>query len=257
MRTFVALLVASTLIAADPTPGQHLAFVSCPIVRDTKTVPCFLAQYEGETYFLAIQQDIGAEQYPPQLLHEVLVEGTLAVGPRVCGGIPLKPISLSVLPEINRACNEILPAEESMPAPDAPRPAGPSIRRTNLGAPPPPVETPKPPFTTKTFEIHYDFDSDYTTIHTNRVINEALAYAKASNGKMEIQAYRGATLLSNGKTLVESEAIAERRAKKLVALFTGLGLPSADVISISDATVPKTEASNGPALRRALITIHR
>jgi len=256
MKTFVAFLVASTLIAADPAPGQHLAFVSCPVVRDTKTVPCFLAIYEGETYFLAIQQDIGAEQYPPQLLHEVLVEGTIAPGPRVCGGIPLKPISLSVLPEINRACNEILPAEDTIPAPDSPRPAGPSIRRTNLGAPPPPVGVPKPPFTTKTFEIHYDFDSDYTNIHTTRIINEALAYAKASNGKMEITAYRGATLLSNGKTLAESETIADRRARKLAALFTGLGLPIAGVISISDATIPKTESSNGPALRRALITIH-
>src|SRR5262245_16608876 len=101
-RVVLATLIASSLIAADLAPGTRRSFVTCPVVRDTKTVPCFLAQYEGETYFLAIQQDIGAEVYPPQLLHEVLVEGTVAPGPRVCGGIPLKPVSLSVMPEVNR-----------------------------------------------------------------------------------------------------------------------------------------------------------
>ncbi len=48
---------------------------ACPIVRDTRTVPCFLAEYDGETYFLGIQQDITADFHPPQLKHEVLVEG--------------------------------------------------------------------------------------------------------------------------------------------------------------------------------------
>ena len=98
---------------------QQRNFIACPIVRDTKTVPCFLAEYEGETYFLAIQQDIAAEVYPPQLLHEVLVEGTVVPGPRVCGGIPFKPVKLSVMREVNRACNVILPAEPGIEAPPA------------------------------------------------------------------------------------------------------------------------------------------
>ena len=97
--------------------GQQRNFVTCPVVRDTKTVPCFMAEYDGEIYFLAMQQDIQAEIYPPQLLHEVLVEGTVQPGPRVCGGVPLKPIKLSVLPEVNPACNTILPAEPGIEAP--------------------------------------------------------------------------------------------------------------------------------------------
>ena len=28
--------------------AQHLSFMTCPIVRDTKTVPCWLAEYNGE-----------------------------------------------------------------------------------------------------------------------------------------------------------------------------------------------------------------
>ena len=123
MRVLLALMIAL------PALAQQMNFVACPMVRDTKTVPCFLAEYQGETYFLGIQQDITADFYPPQLLHEALVEGAIAPGPRVCGGIPLKPLRVSVLPELNRACNTILPAEPGIDAPPAKRPAGPSTRQ--------------------------------------------------------------------------------------------------------------------------------
>jgi hypothetical protein len=53
--------------------GQQRNFVSCPIVRDTKTVPCFLAEYDGELYYLGIQQDITSEFHPPQLNLETAV----------------------------------------------------------------------------------------------------------------------------------------------------------------------------------------
>ncbi len=73
-------------------------------------MPCWTAKSGGETYFLGIQSDIGGEWYPPQLNHQVLVEGTVAKGPRICGGIVLKPIKTSVLPEVDKSCNTILPA---------------------------------------------------------------------------------------------------------------------------------------------------
>ena len=44
-------------------------------MRDTKTVPCWLAEYDGELYYLGIQTDISAEFHPPYLGHKVLVEG--------------------------------------------------------------------------------------------------------------------------------------------------------------------------------------
>ena len=85
------------LFAAAIAGGQERSFIACPIVRDTKTVPCFLAEYEGEIYYLGIQQDITAAFHPPQLKHEVLVEGHVSEGPRICGGIPLAPLSISCL----------------------------------------------------------------------------------------------------------------------------------------------------------------
>ena len=71
MRIACLLSLLATAIAV----AQERSFIACPIVRDTKTVPCFLAEYEGELYYLGIQQDITAAFHPPQLKHEVLVEG--------------------------------------------------------------------------------------------------------------------------------------------------------------------------------------
>jgi hypothetical protein len=64
VRVFTVLFFASVAALA-----QQKNFVACPIVRDTSTVPCFLAEYEGETYFLGIQQDITNDFHPPQLNH--------------------------------------------------------------------------------------------------------------------------------------------------------------------------------------------
>ena len=104
---------ASTVFQNDKPPANRRNFVACPIVRDTKTLPCWLAEYEGELYFLGLQGSSASEFYPPQLNHEVVVEGTVTDEPRICGGIPLKPVKISVLPELNRGCNTLLTAEEA------------------------------------------------------------------------------------------------------------------------------------------------
>lgn len=221
--------------------AQQRNFVTCPIVRDTKTVPCFMAEYEGETYFLAIQQDIQAEIYPPQLLHEVLVEGIVAPGPRVCGGIPLKPVKLSVLPELNPACNTILPAEPSIEAPPARRPAGPSTKQAPVNTAPPAPERSAPPFREREWKILYDFESSFLFSRDTRVVSQAADFAMAAKAKsVEITAQRGATLLSNGKILTESAAIAAERAEKVAALLRGLGTDAATVKIHIVSDVPKT-----------------
>jgi hypothetical protein len=241
--------------------AQQRSFVACPIVRDTKTVPCFLAQYEGETYYLTIQQDIQAELYPPQLLHEVLVEGTVAPGPRICGGIPLKPVKLSVLPDLNPACNTILPAEPGIEAPPTRRPAGPSTRQAPVipgGAPAP--AKPKPelltgPFTEREFEITYDFDSAFLFSKDTRVVSQAATYATAANAKtVEITAHRAASLLSNGRTMTESEAIAARRAGGVVDILKGLGTNAASIKVQIVPDVVKPDGVTDPRKRR--LTIH-
>jgi outer membrane protein OmpA-like peptidoglycan-associated protein len=211
------------LLVATVALGQQRNFVSCPIVRDTKTVPCFLAEYEGETYYLGIQQDITSDFHPPQLKHEVLVEGTVAKGPRICGGIPLQPVSISVLKEVNLACNTLLPPEPGLEAPPASRGPGPSSRHTEVDlreAREPVARTGRQEFT-----VLYSFNDDYLEYAANQVVTEAAAYAKrigASNVK--VSGYRATSLLSNGDRLVEKPGLAERRAQNITTLLRGLGV---------------------------------
>jgi hypothetical protein len=193
--------------------GAH--FSPCPIVRDTKTVPCFLAEMDGELYFLGIQEDTAAAWYPPQLGHKVLVEGTVAPGPRVCGGIVLKPVVTSVIPELDPSCNTLLPAEEGLDAPDARRGPGPSsvrpAERRRTGGP---AARATPPFQIREFTVPFDFDNDFMPGRMTRVIADAVRYANAiGSSRIEVTSFRGATLLSSGETLVEDPRIAERRAR--------------------------------------------
>src|SRR5579863_216628 len=177
---------------ALPALAQHLNFVGCPVVRDTKTVPCFLAEYQGETYFLGIQQDITADFYPPQLLHQALIEGAVAPGPRVCGGIPLKPVHVSVLPELDRACNSILPAEPGIDAPPSKRPAGPSTRQAPVSTAAVSPKKPEPPFSEREFVIQYDFNSDFLFARDTRQLTDIAEYARVSGAQeVKVMGYRG------------------------------------------------------------------
>lgn len=253
--------ILAILALATTASAQQRSFVTCPIVRDTKTVPCFLAQYEGETYYLTIQQDIQAELYPPQLLHQVLVEGTVVPGPTICGGIPLKPVKLSVLPELDLSCNTILPAEPGIEAPPTRRPAGPSTRQAPVipGGVPPPAK-PKPeratgPFTERDFEITYDFDSAFLFSRDTRVVSQAATYASTASAKaVEITAHRAASLLSNGRILTENEAIAAKRAEGVADILRGLGTNPASIKVRIVTEVAKPDGITDPQHR--LLTIH-
>jgi hypothetical protein len=117
----LAVMLSVPAAAQQRPPADRRNFLACPIVRDTKTVPCWLAETDGETYFLGIQEDTGAAWYPPQLGHRVLVEGTISNEPRVCGGVVLKPVVTSVMPELDASCNTMLPAEDGLDAPSGTR----------------------------------------------------------------------------------------------------------------------------------------
>ena len=128
-RRLVAVAVW-TLSASVVGAQQPTNFVSCPIVRDTASVPCWLAEYEGELYFLTLQTDVSAPVTPPWLGHRVLVEGAVSAEPRICGGIVLKPVTLSVLPELDSSCSTMLPAEDRYNLTfEPPRPPGPARGR--------------------------------------------------------------------------------------------------------------------------------
>jgi outer membrane protein OmpA-like peptidoglycan-associated protein len=215
--------VAGTALAAKPGAAQR-NFVSCPIVRDTKTVPCWLAEHDGELYYLGIQTDVSAEFHPPYLGHRVLVEGTLSDAPRICGGLVLDPVRVSPLPELDGTCNTILPAEDRYTVPFAPRPPGPSGGR--LAFDPPPGGAPPKPARTgpQNFTIEYGFDALITGPDA-RVLTDIFNYATKTNARrISIVGYRGASLLSDGSVMTEPESLPEERAREVASLLARAGL---------------------------------
>ena len=199
--------------------AQQLVFVACPILRDTKTNPCWLAEHEGELYYLGVQQDNPPVTLPQQS-HEVLVEGTATPGPRVCGGIPLAPVTLSVLPELTRGCNTVLTAKDE------------------FAAPPPTDPAPTPPLT-----VDFDFAADQLS---PRAIQTLAAVAATHPAHIEITIPRATVTLSDGRTLTEDANLPNRRAARISAALKALGIPAT-------ALATRAEARSGS--RRALIVI--
>lgn len=254
-RSFIAaLLVALPVMATAAEPaGTHLSFVSCPIVRDTKTVPCWLAEYAGQTYFLTIQTDVSAPVNPPWLGHRVLVEGVVSGEPDICGGRVLKPVTLSVLPELDASCSTMLPAEDRFELPfEPPRPPGPSAGRLAFSYP---NEAPaKPGDGPKAFTIEYDFDGLVVFRHP-RVLGAILDYARQTQAKrIDITGFRGASSLSNGEKLIEAADIGKRRAEQIAELLQGAGLDVEYRVRWHDAAA-KPNGRTDPKTRRVEVVV--
>jgi hypothetical protein len=247
MMLRTGLLAAALIVLAAGAGGQEPArrnFVACPIVQDTKTVPCWLSEHEGERYYLGIQTDISAEFHPPYLGHQVLVEGTVSSEPRICGGIVLKPVRVSPLPEPDSSCNTILPAVDQFTVPFAPRPPGPSGGRLAFQGttPPPPPARPSLSSEPREFTLQYDFDNGVMGRHAG-VLGQILNQARANKAvRVRITGYRGATRLSDGRVMAEKPDIGARRAQEVAELLKEAGL-SGIAFEISSQSEP--EAADG------------
>jgi outer membrane protein OmpA-like peptidoglycan-associated protein len=246
-------LFAGAAAAATP-PADHVNFVACPIVRDTKTVPCWLAENQGKLYFLGIQFDATAEFYPPYLGHKALVEGVLAHTPDVCGGVVLKPLKVSVIPDLDPTCNTMLPEDDRYQIPDPPRGPGPRYH-AQVYAPPPPPPAPTAPFRAEDFTVLYDFDSELGARSLGAMV-AAMTYAKAIHAaQVTITAYRASSLLSDGSQLAEAPWIAERRARRLADTLKQIGVPAETIRATwRDAVEPGTGVDDYK-LRRAVIRV--
>ena len=249
--------VAAVCAAAD---GPRRNFVSCPIVRDTASVPCWLAEYGGELYFLTIQSDVTSPVTPPWLGHRVLVEGTVSDEPRICGGIVLKPVHLSVLPERDASCNTMLPAEERYNLTfEPPRPPGPSKGRLAFDNAAPPAAAPAPSATgpTREFVVSYPFDGLIGFTHAG-ALTQILNFARTANAReIEIVGHRGAVRLSNGQTIVEESNIGKKRAEQIAMLLQGANLKGpAYKVSWREEAAP-ADGVDDHLSRRVVVTVRR
>jgi outer membrane protein OmpA-like peptidoglycan-associated protein len=279
----LALVAASaTVAAADEQalpgrpPPQRRNFIACPILQDTSTVPCWLADYQGERYFLGIQTDSGGWS-PPYLGHQVLVEGKVVPGPRICGGIPLtsdypqsplpsgsadgqplpNPPVVSPLRELDASCNTLLPADPQYHIAGR-RGPGPNTAASALRPPPQPVsfQAPTPPFRAQTYTLTYEFDSEVAARSVGEAL-KAVQYANAIHARQfNIVGYRGATLLSDGTLAQELPAIGERRAAELAAAVRKLGIAQTTLLTARGSSDPQpADGSSDPLRRRAEITV--
>jgi outer membrane protein OmpA-like peptidoglycan-associated protein len=242
--------------AAPTSGGPHRNFVSCPIVRDTKTVPCWLAEYDGETYYLGIQTDISADFDPPYLGHRVLVEGVVKDAPRICGGIVLEPVAASPLPELDTTCNTILPAEDRYQVPFAPRPPGPSGGRLAFD-PPPGGARPAAPERAgpQDFALEYDFDTAAMGRHSG-TLTQIFNYAQKTKARsIRITGHRGATLLSDGSTMTERAELAEIRARETGKLLVGAGLDAASFDISWSSALEEPDGDGDWHARRTIVRV--
>jgi hypothetical protein len=248
-------LVSVSMVAAQ----QPTNFVGCPIVRDTASVPCWLAEYNGELYFLTLQTDVSAPVNPPSLGHRVLVEGTVSTEPRICGGIVLNPVHLSVL-ERDASCNTLLPAEERYNLTfEPPRPPGPSKGRLAFDNAAPPAAAPPPAATasTREFVVSYPFDGLIGFTHAGS-LTDILQFARTGNAReIEIVGYRGSVRLSNGQTMVEESTIGKKRAEQVAMLLKGANLtaPSYKVSWREEAAA--ASGVDDYLSRRVVVTVRR
>jgi hypothetical protein len=221
----LALTLGPALVVAGPKPGERLSFVSCPIVRDTRSVPCWLSEYAGELYYLTIQSDVSAEVQPPMLGHQVLVEGVVSDAPRICGGVVLSSVRLSVMPERDANCNTMLPADDRYKVDFNPRPPGPSGGRLAFAPDPSAAKTPPPKYEgPQTIDIYFDFDKSVSFRHPADLVS-VLERARSIGAKRgTVTGVRGAHRLSDGTLLRESSGIAQRRAEEIAHLLEGAGL---------------------------------
>jgi hypothetical protein len=252
----LALIAAGVAFAQMvASANDALNFVSCPIVRDTSTVPCWLAEHDGELYFLTLQSDVSAPVTPPWLGHRVLVEGTVSTEPRICGGIVLKPVHLSVLPERDSSCTTILPAEERYNLTfEPPRPPGPSRGRLAFDQGP---AAPRPELsrTPREFVIAYAFDGLIAFNHS-AVLGEVLRFAQAIKGRsIEIVGYRGAVRLSNGQVMAEESSIARQRAEQVAGLLRGASLTAPEYTVRWEMQAAEPTGANDHLNRRVVITV--
>jgi hypothetical protein len=153
-------------------------------------------------------------------------------------------VKTSVLLEINRACNTILPVEDGIDAPER-SPSREPISWVRSGGP-------------TDVTIFFDFDNDFLSLHTATAVQRIAEQFKQTGASLiEVTAFRGASKLSNGSVMVEQQVIAAARAVKVREILLGLGIgeESLKVNVISAAAAP--DGVNDPWSRKVTLSVKK
>lgn len=171
------------------------------------------------------------------------VEGTVSTG-RVCGGIPLQPVKVSVFKELTPACNTMLPAEDGIDAPPPiPAPRGPAPSWVKIVSP-------------GDVTLYFDFDDDFFSYHlTVALTNLATHITQTKASHVEIVGYRAATRLSDGQLLTERAQLGAVRARKVADTLAGLGVSKTILAINAPEKAERADGVNDPWNRRVEIRV--
>jgi outer membrane protein OmpA-like peptidoglycan-associated protein len=257
MKRFLALAAAASLLVSEAAHAQQaMAFVACPIIRDTESVPCWVTEHDGETYYLGIQTDTLGTFRPPTLGQKALIEGVTSDEPRICGGMVLKDAHAGAVGELGACPKTMLPSEERYQLPfKAPRQPGPNIGKKfkafDLAWEFLKPEVPVAPFGPKRFVISFEFDGSSFWFDDQRTLIEIIDYAKASNARqIKIVGHRTEIKLDDGTKLTEFEAVA-----KIRATMTANQVASGQIAAKIDTSWDDVPVSGGASQRIVTIDI--
>lgn len=219
MASILMLVTSSSVVAQAPPPerpGRPVSFIACPQFRDTAR-QCWLAEYEGKTYYIGAFR-IGT---PPQLLHRVLVEGVAHDDEMSCGGINIDPIQLSPLPEIAPECDTVLPDNGTGPLEGSIFDLPASVLAQNGAA----LPAPPPLHADTVFTVAYDFDRAILNLPNQAQVEMiALAIMASSVSHVIVTGRQGRSRLSNGMIITETPTIATIRAAAVRKALIDLGV---------------------------------
>ena len=186
MRVVTCGLVALALVPADAvvTSAQESAsptrrsFVACPIVRDTKTQPCWLAEYEGELYYLGQQGGVGQRF----LSAAARSRGTRGRHCRPGSRVRRHTAATGQGQRDARAdagVSTMLPAEDGIEAPPPiPSPRGPAPSWVKVAGP-------------GDVTLYFDFDNDFFSLHvTVALTNLAKHVVETRASRVEVTGFR-------------------------------------------------------------------
>ena len=243
-------LFASVVAAADVPDARVVAFVGCPIYRDTdlgRKSGCWLAEDPAT----GIRYDVTDGPTKPQVGRMSLFEGVVTQDPDTCGGIVLRPVRSAVLDE---ACpTSIVPAEgfpgRRFVLPD-------EVLRPTWE----PRELPRPPFSSQEFHIVFDYGNDFLVYQYAELILEKVSlYAQASQPKAIVITGHAATdpIEVSGRTFAEPAALATARAEIAALALSRLGI-GRKLLRIATNTRPQPVAglgTPGPEASKRRVTI--
>jgi outer membrane protein OmpA-like peptidoglycan-associated protein len=163
---------------------------------------------------------------------------------RVCGGIPLQPVKVSVIRELTPACNTMLPAEDGIEAPPPiPAPRGPApswVKAADAG----------------NVTLYFDFDSDFLSLHVTNALTSIARHAlEAKASLVEVTGYRASSRLTGGEILFEREGMGGIRARKVAGVLTGLGVPASAVSVRAPEAAERADGVNDPWNRRVAVRV--